>query len=308
MPPNQTANELKLGILGRTQREDSIELCHFIDMNNHSHNLVVSKEPEGLSKFYMELQKKTTDTVKALLGRPTLKLWEDRTTTAMIATLEDVINRIIYIYCNPSKASLCESIEEYPGLSSWSAFVECAPSVDAEVSREVRWYPLSQIPRLPKLSLSYKQDVCLHQKLRDAKRAVKHTLVLKPFKWLEPFGITAPEAIERIRHRIIGRVKEQEQEYAKARAIAGKKCAVGSILQQAPFLRPHNPKKKERKIFLICSNTEYRLRLLAGFKETFTRCRECYQKAKEGIRVEWPPGTFVPWFPPGFCFPLPAAP
>ena len=307
MPPNQTSNELKLGILGRALRDDGVDLCHFVDMNNHSHNLVVSKDPGNLSKFYMELQKKTTDTVKVLLGRTTLELWEDRTTTAMVATLEDVINRIIYIYCNPSKASLCDSIEEYPGLSSWSAFLECSPCVDAEVVRDVRWYPLSQIPRLPEISLSRKQDICLHRKLLDAKKAVRHQIIFKPFKWLERFGITAPEAIERIRHRIVSRVKQQEQEYAETRAITGKKSALSHVLQQASFLKPHRPKKKDRKIFLICSDKEYRFHLLAGFKETFARCRECYQKAKEGIRVEWPPGTFVPWFPPGFSFPLPAA-
>ena len=72
MPPNQTSNELRLGILGRTQRDSKVELSHFVDMNNHSHTLAVSNHCEKLSKFYMELQKKTTDAVKALLGLKSL--------------------------------------------------------------------------------------------------------------------------------------------------------------------------------------------------------------------------------------------
>jgi hypothetical protein len=106
MPQTKTSQEIKLGILGRTQRDSKLELCHFVDMNNHSHTIAVSNRCETLSKFYMELQKKTTDAVKALLGLSSLSLWEDRPTVAEVATLEDAIKRIVYIYCNTSNASL----------------------------------------------------------------------------------------------------------------------------------------------------------------------------------------------------------
>ena len=56
MPPTQTSNEIKLGILGRTQRDSKVELSHFVDMNSHSHTLAVSNRWETLSKFYMEPQ------------------------------------------------------------------------------------------------------------------------------------------------------------------------------------------------------------------------------------------------------------
>ena len=149
MPPTQTSNEIRLGILGRAQRDNKVELCHFVDMNNHSHSMAVSITSENLSKFYMELKKKTTDAVKALLGLSTLSLWEDRTGVFRIATLEDAISRVAYIYCNPSNAGLCDSIDEYTGLSSWTAFQECDPSINAEVTIEARWYSVSEIPQLP---------------------------------------------------------------------------------------------------------------------------------------------------------------
>jgi hypothetical protein len=72
-------------------------------------------------------------------------------------------------------------------------------------------------------------------------------------------------------------------------------------------MKPHKPKKKERKIYLICSDRELRLELLEQFQQILNRCRECYRKAKEGLRVEWPPGTFTPWFPPGITFKVPVA-
>lgn len=307
MPPTQTSNEIKLGIIGRAQRDDKVDLCHFVDMNNHSHNLTVSHTGKALAKFYMELQKKTTDAVKALVGLPHLSLWEDRPTVARVVDLEAVTNRIVYIYCNPSNAALCDSIEEYPGINSWSAFLSCEPSVDAEVTIEARWYPVSEIPLLPARSLTPLQDRALHQGLLKSEKAQSHSIVLKPFKWLEQFGITDPLRIENIRKQIITRVRETERANAAARATANTRSVPRSVQLREPYMKRHEPKKKERKIYIICSDKEQRIQTIQEHKEIFARCKECYEKAKEGLRVDWPPGTFIPWFPPGFTFPLSAA-
>jgi hypothetical protein len=255
----------------------------------------------------MEAQRKTTESVKALVGLEQLSLWEGRPAVIRIADLQAAINRIVYIYCNPSKAALSDSIDEYAGISSWSAFLNCEPSVDAEVVVDARWYPVSEIPRLPSLSLSQSQDAAHHRKLLESERAVAHPLVIKPFKWLEQFGITDPLRIENIRKQIISRVRAVERDNAAKRATAGTRCVPISAQLREPYMKPHNPKKKERKIYLICSDKEQRIQLLEEFKGIFARCKECYRKAKQGLRVEWPPGTFIPWFPPGFTFPLPAA-
>lgn len=307
MPPTRTSNEIKLGILGRAQRDNKVDLCHFVDMNNHSHNLAVSHTGQELAKFYMEVQKKTTDAVKALVGMAHLTLWEDRPTVVRVVDLEGVINRIVYIYTNPSNAALCDSIEEYPGITSWSAFLRCEPSVEAEVTIDARWYPVSEIPRLPALSLSPSQDAALHRELLRSEGSHRHPIVLKPFKWLEEFGITEPLRIENVRKRIIAGVREVERINAAARATANTRCVPASIQGRQPFMKPHKPKKKERKIFIICSDKERRIEILQQYKWIFSRCRECYRKVKEGLHVDWPPGTFIPWLPPGFIFPVSAA-
>jgi hypothetical protein len=275
-------------------------------MNNHSHSIAVSVTSENLSKFHMELKKKTTDAVKALLGLSSLTLWEKRTGVFRIATLEDAIERVIYVYSNPSNAGLSDSIEQYPGISSWTIFKECKPEINAEVEIEARWYPVSEIPQLPaNRRLSPQEDLALCRKLKESEKAMRHPIVVKPFKWLETYGVTEPQEIERIRQKIISRVSENERENALARAKSGRESASPSALRGDLFMKPHEPKKKERKIFLICSDKALRLELLEAFRHLVSKCRECYQKAKAGIRVEWPPGTFTPWFPPGFVFPLP---
>lgn len=307
MPPTRTSNEIKLGILGRSQRDNKVDLCHFVDMNNHSHNLAVSHKAHDLAKFYMEVQKKTTDAVKALVGLPHLSLWEERPTVARVVDLEAVISRIVYIYCNPSNAALCDSIEEYAGINTWSAFLACEPTTDGEVTIDARWYPVSQIPRLPARALSPSQDAAMHRELLQSEGAHSHPIVLKPFKWLEQFGITEPLRIENIRKQIIARVRKQERLNTTARATARTRCVPGSVQLREPYMKPHNPKTKERKIFIICSDKEQRVKLLEDYNCIFRRCRECYRKIKEGLRVDWPPGTFIPWMPPGFTFPLSAS-
>lgn len=305
MPPNLTANALRLGILGRAQRDNKVELCHFMDMNNHSHTIAVSTTPEKLNKFHMEVKKKTTDALKALLKLPQLSLWEKRTGVMKIATLADAIDRIVYLYCNPSNAGLCDSIEQYPGINSWKAFIECDAAIDAKIEFKVRWYPMSAIPPLPPTrALSHRQDLATYQRLQTCSKSIEHHIILKPFKWLEPFGIATPPEIETIRQIIIKQVRDIEHTNASTRERVHKKAATASALRQSPFLKHHIPKKKERKIFLICCDTEYRLSLLEAFRNIFRRCRECYEQAKAGIRVEWPPGTFIPWFPPGTAFSL----
>jgi hypothetical protein len=58
LPPTNTTNQLLSGILARTQRDEKVTLCNFVDMNNHSHQHAIPNEPSQVTKFYMEYQKK----------------------------------------------------------------------------------------------------------------------------------------------------------------------------------------------------------------------------------------------------------
>ena len=107
LPPTDTTNELLKGILGRVQRDSKITLCNFVWMNNHPHIHGIPNKPHNFHAFYGELQKKTTDSVKALLGRDSLRLWEDRTSVMMIENLEDAIDRIEYIFANVTMLVVC---------------------------------------------------------------------------------------------------------------------------------------------------------------------------------------------------------
>lgn len=296
LPPTDTTNEILAGIYGRAQRDGKVVLCNFVEMDNHHHQLLMPKCPSGLADFYKEFKKAVTESLKGLLGLSHLNLWEPRSMAAVIPTLEDVIERLVYIFCNPARAGLEESIDDFPGLSSWQAFKTCEPSVHATVSIPVRYYPKSAIPRLPEGdTLTEEEDARCVSYLKRAEEGIEHELVIKPLAWLKPFGITDPKRIEAIRQRVIKLVYEKEAEYRRERT----RPVIGvQNLRRQTYLRPHVPAKRGRKIFVISRDPEIRKQIISFVRQISETCRKCYDSLKQGLSVTWPEGVFIPWLPP----------
>jgi hypothetical protein len=302
LPPTSTTNQLLAGILARTQRDDKVTLCNFVEMNNHTHQHVIPDDPHKHVKFYMEYQKKVTDTVRKLTKLKCLQLWEERPSVFFLAELDDAIRRIVYLFLNPATAGLVATIDDYPGLSTWNAFKTCKPSVDAEVTLQAHWTPVSVLEALPKGNrLSPVNDREMARRLRETEGTLEYTLTLKPLAWLRVYGVTDPEQIEAIRQRIIKAVYAEEATLAKERIEQGKPILGPERLKQQQYLRSHIPKKKARRIFVICGDDVLRPQIIAAHKEISDRHSKCYQNLKDGRPHEWPPGTFIPWVPPKVC-------
>jgi hypothetical protein len=302
LPPTEVTNQLLTGIIARTQRDEKVTLCNFVEMNNHAHQHCIPSDPEQHTKFYMEYQKKVTDTVRRLTKRSRLTLWEGRPSVIRLAELDDAVKRLVYIFLNPAKAGLVNSIDEYPGLSTWKAFTTCEASVDAEVRLKAYWTRVSRLERLPPGNrLSPSCDKAIAARLRDSGDALEYELVVKPLAWLKVYGVTDPCQVERIRQRIMSEVYAGEAVLAKERRESGRGVIGAQRLKHQEYLKSHTPKKKERNIFLICSNHSLRLTLIQVFRDIFAACRSCYRALKAGLPHEWPPGTFIPWVPPRAC-------
>jgi hypothetical protein len=304
LPPTETTNQLLTGILARTQRDEKVTLCNFVDMNNHTHQHVIPDDPNQHVKFYMEYQKKVTDSVRKLTRLKRLQLWEGRPSVTHITGLQDGIDRMVYIFCNPAAAGLVASIDQYPGLTTWEAFKTCEPSVDAEVRIKAHWTPVSRLTPLPEGNrLSPANDRELARQIRETDGTIEYELVVNPLAWLRVYGVTDPKQIEEIRQSIIRKVYAREAELAKERLEQGRPVLGAERLTQQPYLRPHTPKKKERRISVICGDDVARPRIIASNKDIRRQHKECYQALKEGRPHEWPPGTFIPWVPPKECRP-----
>ena len=279
--------------LARTQRDDKVVLCEVVGMANHPHMIFFSRDINDMTRFHEEFKKRLTDSVKRILGKAHLRLWEDRTTVAEILDLDAAIERIAYHYANPSSADLVECIEDYPGLSSWDAFRKARACVHSCAEEEIPWIRMSSIPRVSE-SLSLEEEGRLVNVLKRKNRH-KERLKMYPFAWLRAFGVHEPCEIEQVRQRIIERLRQMEDESRRRRARAKKKILGKLRVIRGAFEKRHKPKRNERKIFFISSIRELRQQFFAEYRIFIEACCECYRKLLRGYTaVSWPLGAFPP--------------
>ena len=291
--------ELIIGsAVARTQRDNKVTLCHDLWNGSHAHIVIVTQDSEQCTRFYGEVQKRITDCIKSLLGLDYLDLWEGRAMVSEIHDEDSAIERIAYIYSNPAKDDLEDCIEKFPGYSSWRGYRGSEAQIWAEYVEQFPWIRTPSIPRIPERALNMHEDRSVSRALRSANR-LRHPLIRNPNAWMACFGISDPKQVSEVNTRILQRVREKEAEARALRKQKGRRVAGAHWLRSQRIMQAHKPKKKSRKIFVICSIKELRRAIIAEFKEFCGQCRECLERWRRGeFDVQWPPGAFKPPLPP----------
>lgn len=299
--------------MARANRNDRVTICHFIWLGNHLHILIVVRDANECKNFYCELQKKITEYMKSLKGAPHLILWEGRPMVAALLKKEDVPSRILYFYRNAAAANLVESINDYPGLSSWREFL-VADSMNSKFIQEVPWVHAPDVQLLPSDFISSNLDIQrtaeLEEKCRRRRNKKKaaaaalgikleeepemEKLIIEPNAWAKCFGLDEDE-IKNINAGIIQGIAEEEKRLSEIRKKENKTVIGAYRLTQQPFFKPHTPKKRGTKIFVICSDEKARAKFIAMVRRISAKCRELYHQR---LFHAWPPGAFRPPAPP----------
>lgn len=283
--------------IARANRGGKVEISHMVWMGNHVHLFIRVLDAVAFRLFYMETQKKITDYIKRLLGRKYLTLWQGKPQVAQVLDVEKAIERIVYFYTNPSSAHLVESISEHPLLNTWTAFTTCAPDLQASYSEKVPWVRLPALKKLRSRTLTASEDKALTEALtKKSKRT--HDYRILPNSWMKAFGIKAPEEIGALNDRIQQRVAYEEERSRKERALKGHGVVGRKRLRQQQIMAPHEPKKRERRNFVLASCAIARKEYIKKVRELFSYCRELYRQAQEGHFVIWPPGVYPAAVPP----------
>lgn len=297
-PPNTLINLLIKSALARVQRDHKLTICHLKWMTNHLHGIVVVRDSEQAIKFVMELKKKLTDILKRLLGIDHLLLWETHSMMAEILDIDTALSRIAYIYANAAISDLVDTIQGYPGVSSWGALSQAESTLDATHVEIVPWIRLPAIAPLPSRSLTKRQCQFFTKKLSDSSTK-SYSLTFQPNAWMKCFGIEEESEIASYNDSAKERTASLEKEARDRRAEKDKIPLGKERLEAQPIMQPHKPKKKSRAIFVLSSNTDLRISFISAFKETCTRLLEIYQEWKIGnFSSAWPPGFFRPPMPP----------
>ncbi len=281
-------------ILARAQRDNKVTICHDIWNGSHAHLILVPYDAEKFFRFLSEVQKQITEAIKRLLGIDYLNLWEGEPMVAQVLDLNAAIERLSYLYANPAQDDLVDGIEKFPGFSSWSDFEASGNVVEAEVVRKYPWIRRPSIPQLDFPILTKEQDIKVVRHLLKQNNKI-HTLSRRPNWWMKSFGISTDEEAAAINQRVLERLRKREEAARTKRKKEGRAVMGVERMTSQQILKPHKPKRRERKIFCLSSVKKLRVAFIAQFKIFCKQCRECYQRARDGeTLVEWPPGAFRP--------------
>jgi hypothetical protein len=247
----------------------------------------------ALTEFHGQLKKRLSDFLKRLLALTHLRLWDDRTTVGEVLDLDAAIERIVYSFLNPVRAKLVRSIDDYRGLNTWKEFLSAQADLNACVEKEVPWVLATDIEALTQRNPSRSEERRVIEDLNEkASSRQTHTLRIYPFKWLEAFGVSDPSEIEKIRSRIVARVRQDEAELAP-------KKEPEQRIEGFVVTDEYKPPRKERKVFMYGSTLTGRFEHLESYRWFSDLCDYCYQLMKQGCSaIPWPLGCFIPPAPP----------
>jgi hypothetical protein len=274
-------------ILARAQRQFDVVVCAVLFMANHFHMLVVTEDPETTVAFVDRIKTELAHAVNRLLGRRRQTVWCDGYDAEPILTYTSAIEKFVYLYTNPQAANLVDTIDVYPGFSSWEMFVK------DETTFGARWIQRFFFTALAQKAVSARQDEALCVRLTERSKS-EHVFTLSPFAWLKCFGLEY-SSVSAVKAEIMEKVRAEE---ARLRAERKASCVGIEQLRRQPIDLSYTPKKFGRKQWCICDDVELRKRFIAWVKELRNEARAVFARWKLGDRsVAYPPGMFPPSFP-----------
>jgi hypothetical protein len=262
-------------------------------MANHFHLVVVVHEPQDTADFLCEVKRKLTEYIKRLHDVDYLTMWEDRAAVSILPTTQDVINRMAYLYANPAKANLVDTVDEYPGFSTWRDFLTAPLSYRRGTHQSMPWVQAKHIKPVKKnLSATADRDLC---ELIEKKSRISHTLAIHPYAWMEYYG--EPETtVSTMKARIIEQTRALEESYRVLRREEDKGIMGAQRLrQESPTITGWKPKKRSPRLYIICCDSEVRMSYLKSHELFLKAMQRCFDIYKTNGRIcNWPEGSFMP--------------
>jgi len=284
-PPNPMIKLILLSCLARAQMQHKVTVCHFLIESTHIHLIIVVENPCDVKDFMKVFKSESAHAVNRLLGRKKKTVWCEGFDNPRFLNPRSAAQKIVYLYENPSKDNLEESIEKFPGLSSWSHFR------NGEKKYEARLIPRDAYSPLPEGVLDdvyYKRE-----RRRLSYKREKIYLEIEPDAWMKALDVE-DEEVEIINEGIVSDLREKEKEYELARA-AEKKGVLGARrMALTPIGAAYQPERRGRKTLCIGEKDERKL-FMAFARHVFKKGRAVLAQWRDGnYRVPYPVGLYPP--------------
>ena len=272
------------GVLAKATRDYEIDVNHSIFMANHFHMIVTVINPDDVKEFYRYVKGEIAHAVNRLLGRRKRTVWADGYDSPIVLDEDKLKNLISYLYLNPLRANLVNTIDEYPGVSSWKMLK------NKHKHKDCIKVPRDKISKLhnPALSVSEQKDLVSRYKVNGKSYRLEYK-PLSCFYAINPYTKVTQESL-------IEYIETEEKNFLKTRV---KTETVGiTKLRRQSMQKAYTPKKYSPKMICLSTDKELRKRVIENFKYLCLVAKKVYEKWKTGdLSPRIPPGMYAPRVP-----------
>ncbi len=274
--------------LARAQCLFPVRISHFMVHANHVHLVLVVISPEHACKFIGHFKAESAHRFNQLFGWKKRTIWCEGYDSPVVLTPVRALIAIAYIYSNPAKDHQEESINKYPGLSSWRMFRSGLGTK--------QW----KFIRRPAFRLLAKDAHSLAGYTRECARILKGTKALQTFRlepdaWLEAFGISSEEEKKSWNDTMVTRVRTLEERYQRVRQRDKKRVVGRQALLRRSMTFDYQSKRGGKRMWCLSEDRKLRVKFIHFLKKLIAQAREVYTNWHVGdYSVAYPPGLFPP--------------
>ena len=273
-----------LSCLARAQALYPLTICHLIVEGTHIHMIVVVDNPDDVYEFMRHFKTETAHRFNKILGREKRTVWCDGYDSPVVLTPLRALIAIAYLYSNPAKDNLEDSIDSYPAFSTWKMFQK------GEHSKRYKW-----IHRYSYRPLSGNVQN-IREYAKDAERiaavdAPLQEFSIKPNAWMEAFGVSDPLEQQKTNNVLVARIRLLEQRARKKRDLTGKRILGREKLLSQPINIYYRPKRSGRRMWVLSEVRSVRVAFINFLKNLISEGKR--------VRALWKMGDFSSPYPLG---------
>lgn len=277
--------------LARAQFLHNVKICHILVESTHVHVFFVVVNPSDVPAFIGRFKTESAHMLNRVLGREKRTVWCEGYDSPVVLTPTRAIIAIAYIYANPGKDNLEDSIDLYPGFSSWRMFRK------NECTKRWKRVRRSVFRALPKDSHNLRGYTKEAERILETSRTT-HEFKLEPNAWMDAMGIVDPENQARINERVVERVRHLEARARSRRGQERKRIMGREKLVSQPLDIYYRPTRSGRRTCVLTEDRALRIQFIQFLKTLMQEARRIYQKWKTGDFSEpYPLGLYPPSMP-----------
>lgn len=291
-PCNPLMNLVVWSALALAQTHHPLRVVAVHMEGTHLHMIVVVDNPDDVKDFMERFKTESAHAVNRLLGRRKRTVWCEGYHSAPLLNEEAVLNQLVYLYVNPVKDGLVESISEYPGVTSYKMLRTNTLTRSCPRVRRSTLGFIKKRKRNLRGFLSTKQQI-------EANSSETLVFAIEPKAWMGAFNIVEKERQDLIHNELFERIRAYEVASKSERAQARARVMGAERLMRQAIDPSYVPERSGHRACCICpGDKELRKRFIQWVKDLIYEARMVYQRWKSGdFSVPYPLGLYPPSMP-----------